>query len=136
LAGEEPKNGGSDPRKGSGGPSHHILLHQVRDIELFELENGDFEQIRQAGQSIWKDLCLLSVPLAIPCVLNVAGEVHSQSAFSPTLSIFFNSLFGGVGFVLSLLSGFMWFKTYKSLDSTIERIKTERRTQSHESSLS
>lgn len=109
-------------------------------VELYQLDNGDFERILKAGRSTSKDIFLCSLPITVPLLVNAFGELGktpqtqtSLSTLSTILSsglsslLFLNSAFGLIGGIVAFISGIVWCVTYESLPKVINTIKAEKK---------
>lgn len=91
------------------------VLNAVTDDELKGLANQ--------SQPLWKDICLISVSVGIPTLINAIAETASQEKFSLSITLFLNYLFGIIGVLFFVIFGIAWRKSHKSTKSLIEKIQ-------------
>ncbi len=93
--------------------------YTVTKDELNSLENG--------ASTLWKDVCLVSISMGVPLLINGIAEIKSQVEFKLTLTIFLNVTLGIIGIVLSIIFAIAWYKSGKNLGTIIKGIKNKPR---------
>lgn len=96
----------------------------------YSVTEEELERLRQGGQNIWKDLCLVNFSLGIPCLLNGIGTTGNPATYTftnITLALFLNYLFGTIGIILTIVFGITWIITAKRFSKLIQVIKNKQR---------
>jgi uncharacterized membrane protein YciS (DUF1049 family) len=104
-------------------PSSRTYIHYDPERTDYSVTAQELQTLIKEGQSLWKDVCLVSVSLGIPTLLNAVAETTRQTSFSLTLSMFLNYLFGILGLALGLIFGVAWFRSRQRLHSVVDSIK-------------
>jgi hypothetical protein len=91
----------------------------------YTVSEQELHALQAASQNYWKDICLVSVSVGIPCIINaIAGTAEP---FKLTLGLFFNYLFGGLGVILSIVFAIAWRKSRTDTRNIIAGIKSKPR---------
>lgn len=101
----------------------HDSIHIDLDRVHYAVTEAELEQLRNAGQSLWKDVCIASLPLGLSLLINAIAEIRSQSVFSMTLSLFLNSLIGIVSLILGMIFGVAWYRISRGFNIIVDAIK-------------
>lgn len=111
-----------------------IQMRRVRSYIHYDPERIDYsvtgeelERLCEAGQNLWKDVCLVSVSLGIPTLINAVVETTRQTPFSLTLQMFLNYLVGVLGLFLGVVFGVAWRRSHQSLRLLVDTIKQKPR---------
>lgn len=67
-------------------------LHYDPERVDYSVTNEELEKLCEGGRNLWKDVCLVSLSLGVPSLINAIVETTRQTAFSLTLSMFLNHL--------------------------------------------
>lgn len=107
-------------------PTHHYLRFDPARTD-YTVTEAELEILERGNSPLWKDVVLVSVPLAASTLFNAYGEGKSQTGelLQFTLPIFVNSIIGVVSVGFAILSSVAWFKSKTSFRSVIERIKNK-----------
>lgn len=91
------------------------------------VSEAELEILERGNSPLWKDVFLVSLPLAATTLFNAYGEGMSQTGktLEITLPIFINSIIGVVSIGFVLLSGVAWYRSKTSFKAVIERIKNK-----------
>jgi len=93
----------------------------------YSVNSFELELIEQTGSSVWKDVFLCSVGIAVPCIINAlddCAKLSSENQFLTT-NIFLNCLFGGLGIILGIISFIVWRKNKSNFGKIIGDIKNK-----------
>lgn len=104
-------------------------IHHDPDRVLYGLSEEELDNVANSSQPLWKDVCLVSLSIGIPTLINAIAITKIGDDFSVTLSLFLNYLFGVVGIILGLIFGIAWHRTRKSCKLIIDKIKSRPRTE-------
>lgn len=93
----------------------------------YSVNSFELELIEQTGNSIWKDVFLGSIGIAIPCIINAINDYQKLLPGNKifTSDLFLNCLFGGLGIIIGIISLIVWFKNKSSFRNIIEGIKNK-----------
>jgi len=91
----------------------------------YALTGEELEQLQSVIQNNWKDFCIGSFALGIPCLINAISEVSKQQEFVPTISFNVNLVFGILGLALGTFFLILWKKSKKQVDILLEKIKNK-----------
>ena len=90
----------------------------------YSVNSMELELIEQTGSSIWKDVFLASLGIAIPSFVNgISGFCTLPQNEKVSVPIFMNFLFGSVGLILAVISLVVWQTNKKNFAAIIKRIK-------------
>lgn len=103
------------------------FIHYDPNRTDYSVNSFEIELIEQTGNSIWKDVFLGSLGIAIPCLINAISDYNklTGAAKNFTSDIFLNSLFGSVGLILAIISCIVWQRNKKSFKKVIADIKNK-----------
>lgn len=104
-------------------PRARSYIHWDPERVDYSVTPEELEKLREGGRSIWKDVCLVSVSLGIPCLINAVAETTRQVSFSLTFSMFLNYLTGVLGLAFGLIFGIAWRRSHQSLGAVVDAIK-------------
>ncbi len=93
----------------------------------FTVSEEELERLCSGDRSLWRDFCLVSTSLGVPCVINALAEIQRQTQFVVTPSVFLNSLVGTVAVFLAVCFGIQWWRTRNTIDALIKRVKCKPR---------
>ncbi len=99
------------------------FLHYNPDRTDYSLTPEELARLESAGSNLWKDFCLLSGSMGVPCVINAFAL--TPDPFNLTIVLFLNYLFGVLGVVLCVAFGIAWFKSARQFSSIIQQIKSK-----------
>jgi hypothetical protein len=98
-------------------------IHYDPERTDYSLTGEELKELCEAGQNLWKDVCLVAVSLGIPCLINAVAETATQSTFTLTISLFLNYLVGALGLALGMIFSIAWRRSHCSLQTLIDAIK-------------
>lgn len=98
-------------------------LHYNPEWTDYSITPEELTHLQEAGSNLWKDICLVSAPVGLSCLINAIGATISP--FKLDLPLFLNYLFGVVGLVLALIFGIAWSKSARRFTSLINQIKNK-----------
>jgi hypothetical protein len=105
----------------TGGIGSFIHYNPQRvDYTVSETELND---LRDAGQNLWRDFFLVSISLGISCLINAIHD--TPEPFKLTLALFLNYLFGILGLCLSFVFYGLYRKTSRKFNSIVNAIKNK-----------
>ncbi|MBM3300633.1 MAG: hypothetical protein FJY85_11830 [Deltaproteobacteria bacterium] len=104
-------------------PPIRSYIHYDPERTDYSLTGEELKELREGGQNLWKDVCLVAVSVGIPCLINAIAETIQQSSFALTLSMFLNYLVGVLGLALGVVFSIAWRRSHRSLQSLIDAIK-------------
>jgi hypothetical protein len=108
------------------------FIHCDTDRVEYSLTKDELENISSAAENVWKDFCIGSISVGIPCLLNAVSEICSKwPKFDVTLLLFLNVMIGGLGAILGIVFYVMWRKTKKSVRNIVDRIKNKPKVEFH-----
>ena len=107
----------------SGQPKHYI--HYDPERTDYSVTPDELGQIETAGSNLWKDVCLVAVPLSVSCFLNAFSNVPDPFKF--TVPLFLNCLVGLVAAVAALVFGIAWWRTRYSHKIIFDKIRKKPR---------
>ncbi len=82
--------------------------------------------LENVGSSIWKDVFLATIGIAIPSLVNAYCEYSklvNKELF--TKEIFINTSIGGICLIMSIISLIIWQKNKTSFKTLISQIKNK-----------
>jgi len=88
----------------------------------YTVTEQELTMLRAAGQNSGKDLFLVFVSLAVPCLVNAFGG-DTPSRFSLTRALFLNYVVGFVCLAAAVVCLVMWLKTRTSLGAIEDAIR-------------
>lgn len=93
----------------------------------YTVTEAELEILERGNAPLWKDVFLVSLPLAASTLFNAYGEARTQTGemFTLTLPIFMNSVIGVVAVGFTLLAGVAWYKSKISFRAVVDRIKNK-----------
>ncbi len=99
------------------------FIHYETERSDYSLTKDELNELSEYGKSSWKDFCLVSISLGIPCLINAIAQ--TQKPFTLTFSIFANYLIGFIGIGFSIFFGIIWKKENKNKNELIEKIQNK-----------
>lgn len=100
-------------------------IHYDPERVDFSLTGQELDQIINPSYNYYKDFCILSFALGIPCLINAIVEISKQQKFESTLSFNINLVVGIVGIFLGIFFAFSWSRSHRSTSKIIEKIKNK-----------
>lgn len=105
--------------------SQNVIHYEFKRID-YTINDNELAQLEEIGNNLWKEVFFVTLGIAIPTILN--GYI-SQNKLSEnqiwTNEIFVNYLFGGICFVLTILSLCIWQYNRKKKSNIINKIKNK-----------
>ena len=101
--------------------SPRSYLHYDPERVDYAVSGEELEQLCQARQNLWKDVCLVLLPLGIACLLNAVAD--TQIPLKLDLALFLNYLFGVLGLILGLVFGVAWRRSDQDFRSLVAGIR-------------
>ncbi len=89
----------------------------------YTVNDSELKSLADSSQNLWKDVCLVSISIGIPCIINAVAD--TKNPFSLTFPLFLNYLFGILGILLGIIFFIAWRKTLNTLKDVINRIKNK-----------
>lgn len=89
----------------------------------FTVTEGELERIGSASYNLWKDLFLVCLSIAVPCILNAVSNIPKP--FTLDLELFINFFFGGITAVFSIAFGLAWRQTRIEIKPLLAEIKNK-----------
>ncbi len=99
------------------------FIHYEPERIDYAVTGEELEKLREGTETLWKDVCLVAIALGVPCFINAIADTMKQEAFSLTLSMFLNYLFGVLGIVFGVIFGVAWYKAYARSKLLLDKIK-------------
>jgi hypothetical protein len=99
------------------------FLHYNLERTDYSIPPEELARLESAGSNLWKDICLISGPLGLSCIIYACAA--TSDPFKLNLALFLNYLFGVVGILLSIVFGIAWSKSYTQFSSIIDKIKNK-----------
>jgi hypothetical protein len=104
------------------GSSQTFIRYDPQRTDL-SVSEAELDRLCAAAYNHWKDFFLVSLPLAVSCLINaVAG---TPKPFSLALPLFLNYLIGGLALALSLIFLVLWLKSRGDFKDVVETIKNK-----------
>jgi len=100
-------------------------IHYEPNRVDYTVNQFELELIEQTGNSIWKDVFLASLFFGVPCSINAWSNYSKLTDKVFNTEIFLNSLFGGIGIIIAIISCLIWQKNKKKFSKIIEQIKSK-----------
>src|SRR5688572_1450272 len=91
------------------------VLHIDPERRLYACSDADLNSLTNTS-NFFKDFCLTSLGIGLPCVINAIPELMKPE-FDPTTGVFLNSLIGLGGIVFGVVFGFLWHRSNKDTDA-------------------
>ena len=91
----------------------------------YALTGEELEQLQNNSHSNWKDFCIGSIAVGVPCLINAFTELGKQQEFTPTLTFNINLVIGILGVVLGLMFLILWRKSKIECTALMDRIKNK-----------
>lgn len=102
-------------------PGSGQFIHYNPERTDYSLTPDELARLESAGSNLWKDVCLVSTSLGVPCFINaVAG---TPDPFKLSVALFLNYLIGALGLALAVIFGFAWLRTHKAFGTIVSEIK-------------
>jgi hypothetical protein len=101
------------------------FIHIDPDRTLYSVTEDELTNLEKGAQPLWKDVCIASLSLGIPTIMNAITETIGQQTFSLGLSLFLNYLFGIIGLSLGAIFGIAWFFSAKNTSHLANRIRSK-----------
>lgn len=101
------------------------FIYHNEDNEYYSLNESELNDLVTKAQPLYKDVCLISISLGIPTLLNALAETAKQTEFSPNWSIFLNFTIGIVGILFFFVFGWLWKQSHKSTKELLLKIKNK-----------
>ena len=99
------------------------FIHYEPERIDYAVSDAELEKLRKGEHPIWKDVCLVTLALAVPTLVNAVVEINHQPEFKLTLAIFLNLVFGVSSFIASCITGLAWYVQKKGFNSVIDAIR-------------
>ncbi len=99
-------------------------LHLDTERTDYSVTDEELTKLESASKNHWKDFCIASLALGIPCAINGFTGIDLQN-FKLSASIFFNCFFGTIGLLAAVVLGIAWYKTSVSFTTVVEAIKNK-----------
>jgi hypothetical protein len=96
-------------------------IHYNPDRTDYSVSTDELTRLESAGSNLWKDVCLVSGPLGLSCLINALAA--TKDPFKLTISLFLNYLFGVLGIILAVVFAVAWHKSHKTFSQLISDIK-------------
>ena len=110
-------------QRAPGGRYIHYDPEQVH----FAVRDDELKRLAEGSAGLWKDVCLVSLSLGMPCLINaVAG---TKLPFEWSLALFLNYLLGVLGIALGIIFGIAWYRGHTSVSTLVASIKSKPRMQ-------
>jgi hypothetical protein len=97
-------------------------LHYRPERVDYSVTGEELERFQTAGQSLSKDVLLVSISLAIPCLINAVEETVSQPGFTLTLPMFLNYLVAVVAVAAAIPSLVLWLRNRRKRDILLKSL--------------
>lgn len=108
----------------SGMPSRtRSFIHYDPERTDYSVTGEELEKLYQGGQNLWKEICLVSISVGVPTLVNAIAQTTDQAEFHLTLSLFLNYLFGVLGITLAIVFGIAWRRSHQHISAIVEAIK-------------
>jgi hypothetical protein len=102
------------------------FIHYDPNRVDFTVSYLELELLEQTGNSIWKDVCLASLGLGLPSLINGLGDYFKLPAKGNiTPDIFLNLLIAGITILLSLICFKVWHQNKTNFKKLIDQIKNK-----------
>lgn len=99
------------------------FIHYDPERIDYSVTPEELARLASAPHSQWKDFCLVSFSVGLPCVLNAIAL--TATPFVLTLAVFLNYLFGVLGIILAIAYGFLWRREHRSHSALLESIRSK-----------
>lgn len=96
-------------------------IHYNPERTDYSVTPEELTQIESSGSNLWKDVCLVSAPLSISCLINAIANVPDP--FKVSVSLFLNSLVGSIAVLATAVFGIAWHRTRTIQKSIFDKIK-------------
>lgn len=100
-------------------------IHYNPERTDYSITPEELTSLESAGSNFWKDICLVSGPLGLSCIINAIAA--TPSPFQLNLALFLNYLLGALGLVLAVVFGIAWGKSARRFTKIIRQIKEKPR---------
>lgn len=98
---------------------HYDPIHTV-----YTVTDAELSALCDDGGGVWKDLCIGSAGVGIPCLIN-AISLWPKVNVPPDISFFLNSLFCLLGLLLGIAFGISWHVTSRKNKALVHAIKNK-----------
>ncbi len=99
------------------------LIHIELNKTLYAIVPSELTILEEGASSIWKDITLASLGIALPCAINAVVEYSKLKDKVFNQEIFINSLIGALGIILAIICGVVWLKSKNKCKELIAEIK-------------
>jgi hypothetical protein len=93
----------------------------------YTISEAELEKLRKGEQPLWKDIVLVTIPLAISTLVNAVVETGQRPDFQVTLPLFLNYVTGILSLMLAVIFSIAWYRARQEFASVIEAIKAKPR---------
>jgi hypothetical protein len=87
----------------------------------YTITDDEFTRLQDASDNQRKDVCLVTLAIGLPCMINAIHDTANPFVFD--LSLFLNYIFGILGLGLALIYGIQWYRTRKKFNDIVSAIK-------------
>jgi len=99
-------------------------IHYDPERVDYTISNFELELLKQAGGSVWKDIFLASLGIAIPTILNgLCSFTKLENKEVINGEIFLNFLIGGISLSLAVICLIVWKNNEVKFTTLIKQIK-------------
>jgi hypothetical protein len=102
-----------------------VILHYDPDRVDYAVIESELRELEESGNTIWKDICLVSASASLGFAPNAVEEFVNQAVFHLTAKLFFNSTLGVISLVCAVAFGVAWKKAARSRRIVLERIRNK-----------
>lgn len=102
-------------------------LHYEPERTDYAVSDLELEKLGQGERSIWKDVFLVTLALAVPTLTNAIVAMGDQDQFKITLSIFLNTVIGIISLFICVIAFLAWRQQRREFSSVVEAIKKKPR---------
>jgi len=100
-------------------------IHYDPERVDYSMTGQELDQLKNASSNHWKDFCIISFSLGVPCLINAIVEISKQDQFVTTLSFNLNLVVGIIGLFLGIAFAIAWRRSHTSIVKLIEVIKNK-----------
>jgi hypothetical protein len=101
----------------------HFICINLERVD-YSVSEHELLSLMNSSQNSWKDFCIASAGVGIPCVINAVVGIK-RAPFEIDVSLFLNTLFGIIGVVLAIVFGILWKRTATNVAAIMEAIKNK-----------
>ncbi|HNV30892.1 MAG TPA: hypothetical protein PKJ83_17225 [Cyclobacteriaceae bacterium] len=99
-------------------------IHYDHSRTDYSINSFELEVLSEAGNSIWKDVCLFSYGIGIPCTISSVNKLLSDKGLGDS-ETFLNLLFAGLGLIIGTICLVVWKRSEKKFSKLISAIKNK-----------